>query len=153
MKYSQTEAAAILERIGVSRWDFLPPHEGKIKFYNADDVKVGEGDYRLILSYGPEEKYTMAWDIAVYEPFPIVPKQNEDDPAVVEPALVDDAMIKAMEIGEAIDADFVYRAATIYVAVFNFEEIEDGTVEENLSREERLRIMREDQARHEGNQS
>lgn len=150
MKYSQAEAAVILERIGVSRWDFLPPHEGKLKFYNADDVKVGEGEYRLILSYGPEEKYTMAWDIAVYEPFPVVEKLNEDDPAVVEPALLDDAMIKAMEIGEVIGADFIYKAATIYVAVFNFTEIDDGEIEENLSKEDRLRIMREDQARHEG---
>ena len=149
MKYSQVEAANILERIGVSRWDFLPPHEGKIKFYNKEDVKVGEGDYKLILSYGPEEKYTMAWDIAVYEPFPVVPKLNPDDPAIVQPALLDDAMVKAMEVGEAIGADFVYRAQTIYVAIFNFTEIDDGEPEVNLSVEERLRIMREDQARHE----
>ena len=149
MKYSQVEAAALLEKIGVSRWDFLPPQEGKIKFYNSDDVKVGEGEYRLILSYGPEEKYTMAWDISVYEPFPVVEKLNPEDPAVVEPALLDDAMVKAMEVGEAIGADFVYKAATIYVAIFNFEEIEEGEPEVNLSHEERLRIMREDQARHE----
>gem|GEM_PF-7007733 len=153
MKYSQSEAAVWLEKLGVTRWDFLPPEEGKIKFYNAQDVKVAEGGYQLLLSFGPGNKYTMAWAIDAYKPFPVAERMSEDAEAVIEPALLDDAMIKAMEIGEHIQADFVYRAATIYVAVFNFEEITSGEIEEDLSREDRLRMMREDQARRNNEQS
>lgn len=150
MKYSQAEAAAILEKIGVARWDFLPPQEGKLKFFNAADQKVGEGEYQLILSYGPDERYTMAWAIDAYKPFPVAAKLDEAQERVVSPALLDDAMIKALEIGEALGADFVYKASTIYVAVFNFTEVEDGRVEENISQEERLRMMREDLAKQKG---
>lgn len=147
MKYAQSEAGVLLEKLGISRWDFLPPEEGKIKFYNDSDVKVAEGDYQLLLSYGPGNKYTMAWAIDAYQPFPVAERLSQDAEAMVEPALLDDAMVKAMEIGEHLQADFVYRAATIYVAVFNFIEIASGEVEENLSQEDRLRMMREDQAR------
>ncbi len=120
MKYTQKQTAALLKRLGVTRYDFMPPQDGTIKFCDDSGVKVASGDYKIILSHGPAELFTRAWAIGVYDGFPIVDKLSEDEAALYENKSLDDAFLAAIEIGERIGADFVYRAMHIFVAVFNF---------------------------------
>lgn len=143
MKFTQEDIALLFEKIGVNRWDFMPPQERKIKFMNADGEKIAEGDYKIILSYGPEEKYTMAWSIYP-DSFPTVGKDIAGETKVIEPVTMDDAWKKSIEIGEALSADFVYAASWIFVAVFNFKVLLNPEKIKEISLGERLNSMLRD---------
>jgi hypothetical protein len=143
MKYIQEDIALLFEKIGIARWDFMPPQEGKIKFMNEAGEKIAEGDYKIILSYGPEEKYTMAWSIYP-DSFPTVGKDIAGEKKEIEPATMDDAWKKSVEIGEAVKADFVYAASWIFVAVFKFKILLNPEKIKEFSLGERLNAMLKD---------
>jgi hypothetical protein len=61
-----------------------------------------------------------------------------------EPATMDDAWKKSVEIGEAVKADFVYAASWIFVAVFKFKILLNPEKIKEFSLGERLNAMLKD---------
>lgn len=119
------EAFEELESLGVSRWDTMPPQDGKIKWFNASNDIVAEADYKVILSVGPGNMYTMAYDIGIYKSMgiPIIEKL-EDGPALVEDLTGEKEIRDRAElVGTLAKAEFVYQCSSLLVAVFGFKTI------------------------------
>lgn len=113
------------EALGIVKWDTNPPKEGKIKWFNTENKIIAEADYKIILSIGPGNKYTMAYDISVYETIgiPFVEKLDEE-PSVVDNVANDDAIwSRAEKVATKANAEFVYKCHTLLVAVFGFKKV------------------------------
>src|SRR5262245_19295907 len=120
MRYSQEEVSETFKRLGVKRWDTSPPENGVIQWFDESGRRVASGRYQVILSYGPGEEYTMGWAIAIYKTIgvPVVPRASEDEIAKRDASL-EAAYEHARHVGDRVGADFTYRCATIFVAVFD----------------------------------
>lgn len=72
----------------VASWTTFPPAAGVIRFWSARSKMVATGRFRVILSYGPGEKYTMAWAIDAYRllGIPVVPRALRTEEATYDPA-------------------------------------------------------------------
>lgn len=121
------ELAAWFEKLGIVRWDTHPPDAGEIRFSNAAGEVVATGSYRVILSFEPAGRYTMAWSIHAYEgqAIPVVGKRSEAECAVVEPASRADAATRAWEVALAEHATFAYPCDHVYVAVHGFHIVDE----------------------------
>ena len=123
MKYTQKEISQIFQELDVVKWDFMPLNQGKIKFYNKKNEKVAEGTFKIILSSAPGDTYTFAWDIFSYTSFPVIDKSCIASYKRVTPTSNEEAYLKALEIATESDADFIYQAMRMYLAVFNFKRL------------------------------
>lgn len=74
-------------------WDTYPPEKGVIQFRSVDGTVIAVGRYRVVLSYGPGERYTLAWGIDAYRSLgvPTISRGLSIDQAFHEPASRDDA--------------------------------------------------------------
>lgn len=111
--------AARLDRLGVVSWDTAPPEQGRIRFLDGGGAVVAHARFRVVLSYGPGDVYTMAWDIAAYRGagIPFVGRDKAGEPAIVRRASRDQAWQRGLEIGAAIDCQGLHWASTLLVAV------------------------------------
>lgn len=123
MKFTQEEISQIFRELDVVKWDFMPLHLGKIKFYNKKNEKVAEGRFKIILSSGPGDTYTFAWDIFSYTSFPVIDKSDLDNHILITPSSSEEAYLKALEIATAFEADFIHQAMRMYLAVFDFQKL------------------------------
>jgi tetratricopeptide (TPR) repeat protein len=131
----------LLDVLKITRWDFLPYEAGEIRFITADNMEVAKGNYKIILSHGPGEEYTMAWAIDIYKSMkaPVIDK-IEGLADKHENKSQDDAEAKAFEIGKQLKVDFVINAMHMFVAVFNFH-LTDPQIVEAWNLEERIELL------------
>jgi hypothetical protein len=117
-------ADARLAELGVTRWDTAPPEQGRIRFCDRSGAVVGHGRYAVVLSYGPGDRYRMAWEIAAYRAagIPVVGRDLAGEPAAVEGASRDAAWRRGQQIADAVGCDFLYWCDSLLVAVFDFTE-------------------------------
>lgn len=109
---------ARLEALGVTGWDTAPPEQGRIRFL-ADGAVVAHARYRVILSYGPDDRYTMGWDVAAYRAagIPFVGRDQAGEPAIVHGAGRSDAWDRGLAVARAIDCTAIYWASTLLLAI------------------------------------
>jgi len=96
---SDSQWAAGLLR-DVASWTTFPPAAGLIHFGSADSKVLATGRFRVILSYGPGEKYTMAWAIDAYRSLgvPLVPRALRTEAATYDPATREEALAHGRRI-------------------------------------------------------
>ena len=123
MKFTQEEISQLFRELDVVKWDFMPLNLGRIKFYNKKNEKVAEGSFKIILSSGPGDTYTFAWDIFTYPSFPMIDKSSIHPDMLIVPSSSEEAYLKAWEIATELEADFVHQAMRMYLAVFDFQQL------------------------------
>src|SRR5262245_52738791 len=97
---------ARLDALGVVAWDIAPPEQGRIRFMDRSGSMVAHARFRVILSYGPGDIYTMGWSIAAYRTagIPFVGREEAGEPAVVHRASREEAWQRGQEIAAKIGA-------------------------------------------------
>ena len=95
---------ARLDALGVVAWDTAPPEQGRIRFQDRSGSMVAHARFRVILSYGPGDIYTMGWSIAAYRTagIPFVGREEAGEPAVVHRASRAEAWQRGQEIAAKI---------------------------------------------------
>jgi hypothetical protein len=114
----QDAFAARLDRLGVVSWDTAPPERGRIRFLDGAGAVVAHARFRVILSFGPGEAYTMAWEIAAYRSagIPFVGRDKAGEPAGRR-ASRDEAWQRGLTVGAATGCQGIHWASTILLAV------------------------------------
>ena len=116
------DAFELLDQLGVSRWSTTPPSAGRIQWFDRGGDEIASADYKVILSVGPGDKYTMGYAIDVYdrEQIPYLEK-SDDGPDIVVGFSEEKVWQRAEDAASEHGADFVYQCDTLVVAIFNFE--------------------------------
>ena len=111
-----------LKATGVTRWDTFPPKEGIVRWSTADGKEVARGKFKVIISVGPGQRYTLGYSINVYATAGIPFVEKVDDGPEIVDNVADESEIweRAEAIGQAVGADFCYQCGNILVAVFEF---------------------------------
>lgn len=122
-----TDAAADLLRRVVS-WETFPPAAGTIRFLSAASEVLATGRFRVILSYGPGAKYTLAWALDVYRAagIPVVPRALSADEAVHQPATRDAALAHARRLIAGAEGAFPFWAGDALLEVSKLTTDTDG---------------------------
>lgn len=121
---SKREAHKYLASLGAVRWDTNPPSKGRIIWYDTSDNEIATASYKVILSVGPGNMYTMAYGITGYKLLKIPFVEKADDGPVVVESVTDENVIisRAEAIGKKINADMIYQCLTLLVAIFDFKQ-------------------------------
>lgn len=117
---SESQRAADL-LCDVASWTTFPPAGGVIRFWSADSKVLATGRFRVILSYGPSEKYIMAWAIDAYRSLGIhvVPRAFRTEAAICESATREAALAHGRRIIAGSTDAFAFWAGDALLEVSN----------------------------------
>ena len=109
------------KELGIVRWETEPPEDGIIRWFNLEGDEVAHAKYQVILSYGPGEDYTMGWDVESYKNLGIPFVEKMDGHQSQEGAGLTVALDTAEEIARKIDAEWIYAAGNLVLAISEFK--------------------------------
>lgn len=105
----------------IASWTTFPPAAGVIRFWSADSKVLATGRFQVLLSYGPGEKYTMAWAIDAYRSagIPVVPRALRTEAATYDPATREAALNHGRRIIAGSADAFPFWAGDVLLEVSN----------------------------------
>lgn len=132
MKYTEQESIKLITDLfnnqGATTIDFSN-ETMKLWLADANNEKIAEGDFKVILSCLPANKCQMAWSFDTFKPEQVIPKEITGEDSLIENVSDDAIYAKALEIGEKANADMVWPdpIGSIYVALYNFKILKEAT--------------------------
>lgn len=119
---TESSISAMFARLGVVRCDLRPPELGRIRFLDGGNHVVAEGDFRVLLMFGPGDEYTHAWALGSARGMPCVTRDDAPGRMI---ATKEQARARAEELAARDGADFVWRLERTFISVHNFHEVTD----------------------------